>query len=243
MKDLIAAPPRRRRHDPVRSRGRQRARPRAPTARASVTAMTARRTTSTCDFIAGCDGFHGICRAAIPPGGPAASSSATTRSAGSASWPTPRHPSDELIYASHDRGFALLSMRSPARRAALPAMRPGRRRRRLVRRPHLGRVAARLARDGGFILNEGPITAEGRHADAQLRRRADAARPAVPGRRRRAYRAAHRRQGPQPRRRRRRGAGARAGRRSAGAATPTCWTPIPRPASTASGTRSASPGG
>jgi p-hydroxybenzoate 3-monooxygenase len=65
-----------------------------------------------CDFIAGCDGFHGICRprmpkkllrvheriypfawlgilAQVPPA------------------------SDELIYAYHERGFALLSMRSP----------------------------------------------------------------------------------------------------------------------------------
>ena len=44
---------------------------------------------------------------------------------------------------------------------------------------------------------------EGRHADAQLRRRADAARAAVPRRRRRPHRAAHRRQGHEPRDRRR----------------------------------------
>src|SRR4051812_19682787 len=65
-----------------------------------------------CDYIAGCDGFHGICRAAIPDAvrteheyvypfcwlGILAHAAPTT---------------DELIYASHDRGFALYSMRSP----------------------------------------------------------------------------------------------------------------------------------
>jgi p-hydroxybenzoate 3-monooxygenase len=65
-----------------------------------------------CDFIAGCDGFHGICRPAIPDG---------VLSAYERVYPfawlgilaqTPP-ASDELIYANHERGFALLSMRSP----------------------------------------------------------------------------------------------------------------------------------
>lgn len=65
-----------------------------------------------CDLIAGCDGFHGICRPSIPPGvlseheyvypfswlGILAQAAPTT---------------DELIYAWHERGFALYSMRSP----------------------------------------------------------------------------------------------------------------------------------
>jgi p-hydroxybenzoate 3-monooxygenase len=65
-----------------------------------------------CDFVAGCDGFHGVCRAAIPPGvlteyeieypfgwlGILAEAAPAT---------------DELIYAWHERGFALYSMRSP----------------------------------------------------------------------------------------------------------------------------------
>jgi len=65
-----------------------------------------------CDLIAGCDGFHGICRASIPNGvlsehkydypfswlGILAQAAPTT---------------DELIYAWHERGFALYSMRSP----------------------------------------------------------------------------------------------------------------------------------
>ena len=65
-----------------------------------------------CDFIAGCDGFHGICRPSIPnvllqhyereyPFGWLGILAEAPPS------------SHELIYAHHARGFALLSMRSP----------------------------------------------------------------------------------------------------------------------------------
>ncbi len=64
-----------------------------------------------CDVIAGCDGFHGVCRPAIPDGvlteldhvypfawlGILAEAPPATR---------------ELVYAWHERGFALYSMRS-----------------------------------------------------------------------------------------------------------------------------------
>ena len=66
----------------------------------------------TCEFIAGCDGFHGVCRPSIPDGvltehgvvfpfswlGVLAQAAPST---------------DELIYAWHPHGFALHSMRSP----------------------------------------------------------------------------------------------------------------------------------
>ena len=65
-----------------------------------------------CAIVAGCDGFHGICRRAIP---------ANVLSVFERTYPfawlgilaqaTPTH--DELIYAYHERGFALYSMRSP----------------------------------------------------------------------------------------------------------------------------------
>ena len=66
-----------------------------------------------CDVVAGCDGFHGICRSAIPaehlriyereyPFGWLGVLAAAP--------PT----SEELVYSLHDRGFALFSMRSPA---------------------------------------------------------------------------------------------------------------------------------
>ena len=66
----------------------------------------------TCDFIAGCDGFHGVCRPSIPAGVltnyervyPFAWLGILAEAPPS---------SDELIYSNSDRGFALLSMRSP----------------------------------------------------------------------------------------------------------------------------------
>ena len=66
----------------------------------------------TCDYIAGCDGFHGICRPAIPEGVltlydrsyPAGWLGILAEAAPS---------SEELVYSCTDRGFALFSMRSP----------------------------------------------------------------------------------------------------------------------------------
>jgi p-hydroxybenzoate 3-monooxygenase len=65
-----------------------------------------------CQFIAGCDGFHGIARAAIP----ASILTVFERTypfawLGILSQTAPA--SEELIYANHERGFALMSMRSP----------------------------------------------------------------------------------------------------------------------------------
>jgi p-hydroxybenzoate 3-monooxygenase len=65
-----------------------------------------------CDIIAGCDGFHGVCRPSIPAG-----VLATFERTYPFAWlgilaaAPPTH--DELIYAYHQRGFALYSMRSP----------------------------------------------------------------------------------------------------------------------------------
>jgi len=65
-----------------------------------------------CDFIAGCDGFHGICRPSIPKG--VLTPYERTYPFGWLGILAEVAPSsDELIYAHHDRGFALLSMRSP----------------------------------------------------------------------------------------------------------------------------------
>jgi p-hydroxybenzoate 3-monooxygenase len=65
-----------------------------------------------CDFIAGCDGFHGVCRPSIPAG-----ALTTYERVYPFAWlgilATVAPSSDELIYASHERGFALHSMRSP----------------------------------------------------------------------------------------------------------------------------------
>ena len=65
-----------------------------------------------CDFVAGCDGFHGICRPSIPNG--VLTVYERTFPFGWLGILAEVAPSsDELIYAHHERGFALLSMRSP----------------------------------------------------------------------------------------------------------------------------------
>jgi p-hydroxybenzoate 3-monooxygenase len=65
-----------------------------------------------CDFIGGCDGFHGVCRPSFPAG---------VLTAFERDYPfgwigvlaESPPPEDELIYSYHDRGFALFTMRSP----------------------------------------------------------------------------------------------------------------------------------
>jgi p-hydroxybenzoate 3-monooxygenase len=65
-----------------------------------------------CDFVAGCDGFHGICRPAIPTGVLAIYERVYPFGwLGILAEAAPS--SDELVYTHHDRGFALFSMRSP----------------------------------------------------------------------------------------------------------------------------------
>jgi p-hydroxybenzoate 3-monooxygenase len=66
----------------------------------------------TCDFIAGCDGFHGIARPSVPSG--VLTSFDRIYPLGWLGILAEAQPSShELIYAYHDRGFALLSMRTP----------------------------------------------------------------------------------------------------------------------------------
>jgi p-hydroxybenzoate 3-monooxygenase len=65
-----------------------------------------------CDYVAGCDGFHGVCRPSIPEG-----VLRTYQKIYPFAWlgilAHAAPASDELIYAFHERGFALQSMRSP----------------------------------------------------------------------------------------------------------------------------------
>jgi p-hydroxybenzoate 3-monooxygenase len=66
-----------------------------------------------CDFIAGCDGYHGVCRPSIPAGVLTAFERGYPFAwLGILAQAPPS--SEELIYAHHERGFALHSMRSPA---------------------------------------------------------------------------------------------------------------------------------
>jgi p-hydroxybenzoate 3-monooxygenase len=68
----------------------------------------------TCDFIAGCDGFHGVSRRTVPPG--AIKTFERVYPFGWLGLLSDTPPvSDELIYIRHELGFALCSMRSPIR--------------------------------------------------------------------------------------------------------------------------------
>ena len=73
-----------------------------------------RREELTCDVIAGCDGFHGVCRASVPRS--AIRLFERTFPFGWLGLLADAPPvSHELIYVHHPRGFALCSMRSRAR--------------------------------------------------------------------------------------------------------------------------------
>jgi p-hydroxybenzoate 3-monooxygenase len=114
----------------------------------------------TCDYLAGCDGFHGVCRPAIPEGvlrvyqkvypfawlGILAAAPVAT---------------EELIYAYHERGFALHSMRSPTVCRLYVQCRPDDALEQWPDERIWGELQARLATDDGWQLNQGPILERG----------------------------------------------------------------------------------
>jgi len=108
-----------------------------------------------CDVIAGCDGFHGVCRDALP---------AAQRRIHEREYPfgwlgilAEVAPStDELIYAYHPRGFALHSLRSPEISRLYLQVDPHED---IASWPDAriwDELQVRLARDG-WTLKEGPI--------------------------------------------------------------------------------------
>ena len=155
-----------------------------------------------CDFIAGCDGFHGVSRASVKP-----SAIQTYERIYPFGWlgilsETPP-VSPELIYSNHARGFALCTMRSTKRSryyVQCPldddiAQWPDER--------FWDELELRDRPEGGRRTRHRPFDRKEHPPPAQLRRRADAVRPDVFRRRRRPHRAGDRRQGVEPRRRRR----------------------------------------
>ncbi len=113
-----------------------------------------------CDFIAGCDGFHGICRPSVAKG-------ALTEYEriiplgwlGILSQSPP--PSHELIYSYTERGFALYSMRSPTVSRLYLQCAPDED---LAKWPDdkvWKELKARLGRGGDKLLQEGKVLEKG----------------------------------------------------------------------------------
>jgi p-hydroxybenzoate 3-monooxygenase len=113
-----------------------------------------------CDFIAGCDGFHGICRPSLPAGAltvyerlyPFAWLGILAEAPPS---------SEELIYAYHDRGFALHSMRSPTITRLYLQCAPEEDLDQWPDARIWSELEARLADGQAWHLNQGPILQRG----------------------------------------------------------------------------------
>jgi p-hydroxybenzoate 3-monooxygenase len=113
-----------------------------------------------CDFIAGCDGFHGICRPSIPsdrlrvyervyPFGWLGILAEAPPS------------SDELVYSLHERGFALFSMRSASVTRLYLQCAPDEDLEPWTDERIWAELGARLATRDGWRPNEGPILQKG----------------------------------------------------------------------------------
>jgi p-hydroxybenzoate 3-monooxygenase len=113
-----------------------------------------------CDVVAGCDGFHGVSRPAIPAAAlttydhtyPFAWLGVLARTAPS---------SEELIYARHERGFALHSMRSPDVTRLYLQVDPAERLDDWSDARIWDELATRLEVDGEFTLRQGPLLEKG----------------------------------------------------------------------------------
>jgi p-hydroxybenzoate 3-monooxygenase len=113
-----------------------------------------------CDFIGGCDGFHGICRPGIPAGVLRFYEKVYPFGwLGILAEAAPASP--ELIYSHHERGFALLSMRNPQISRVYLQCRPDED---IADWPDdriWEECERRFETAGGFRLNQGPITQKG----------------------------------------------------------------------------------
>ena len=110
------------------------------------------------DVVVGCDGFHGVARRAVP-----AESVQTFERVYPYSWlgilADAPPSSEELVYARHERGFALLSMRSPSITRAYLQVPNDTDPSSWSHDAIWDELEARTAlADGSFTLNRGPIT-------------------------------------------------------------------------------------
>jgi p-hydroxybenzoate 3-monooxygenase len=109
-----------------------------------------------CDFVAGCDGFHGVCRTVIPDSSirifereyPFGWLGILAKAAPS---------STELVYSNHERGFALFSMRSEAVTRLYLQCAPGENLDAWPDERIWSELQTRLRTDDGWSPNEGEI--------------------------------------------------------------------------------------
>ncbi|MDT7617991.1 MAG: p-hydroxybenzoate 3-monooxygenase [Pseudonocardiales bacterium] len=109
-----------------------------------------------CDVIAGCDGFHGISRAAVP--GEVFDRQYPFAWLGILAEAAPTH--EELVYANHPNGFALYSMRSPEVTRLYLQVPPDTNADDWSDARIWDELQLRLAADG-FSINEGPLLEKG----------------------------------------------------------------------------------
>ncbi|MGA3300216.1 MAG: 4-hydroxybenzoate 3-monooxygenase [Candidatus Acidiferrales bacterium] len=113
-----------------------------------------------CDFIAGCDGFHGICRPSVP-----AAALTLFERVYPFAWLgilAEAPPSmEELIYANSERGFALLSMRTPQISRLYVQCDPEEDIANWPDEKIWQELQVRLASDDGWKLTEGPVIQKG----------------------------------------------------------------------------------
>ena len=113
-----------------------------------------------CDFIAGCDGSHGVCRHAIP-----STSLRVYEREYAFGWlgilAKAAPASDELVYSNHDRGFALFSMRTPSVTRLYLQCEPDEDVDRWSDDRIWSELQARLQTTDGWRPNEGPILQKG----------------------------------------------------------------------------------
>ncbi|MFE0389174.1 4-hydroxybenzoate 3-monooxygenase [Streptomyces bungoensis] len=110
-----------------------------------------------CEYVVGCDGFWGVARGALP----AALSRVFERTypyawLGILADVAPSH--DELVYAHHDRGFALLSMRSPSVSRLYLQVPAGTRAEEWTDDAIWTELERRFETDGDWRLERGPVT-------------------------------------------------------------------------------------
>jgi p-hydroxybenzoate 3-monooxygenase len=113
-----------------------------------------------CDFVAGCDGFHGISRPRIMAALTPYERSYPFGWLGILAETPP--PSEELIYTYHDRGFALVSMRTPRISRLYLQCAPDEDVAHWPDKRVWEELAVRLAtEDGTFALTPGPVLQKG----------------------------------------------------------------------------------